>query len=159
MLSHVRLIVTPWTAAHQAPPSMGLFRQEHWSGVPLPSPLIPACPIKYPIGTLIGNALNHSMAAAMVHIVRPRGANPCLRLGAEAGRTPCPRGGGQEELPHVRGQGQRPRVPGCNSAGAAKRSYPPPQARGGGRGGDTLRPRSGGYAGAGGPETIIKSPK
>ena len=30
---------TPWTAAHQAPPSMGLSRQEYWSGVPLPSPL------------------------------------------------------------------------------------------------------------------------
>ena len=29
---------TPWTAAHQAPPSMGFPRQEHWSGLPLPSP-------------------------------------------------------------------------------------------------------------------------
>ena len=29
---------TPWTAAYQAPPSMGLFRQEYWSGVPSPSP-------------------------------------------------------------------------------------------------------------------------
>ena len=28
----------PWTAAHQAPPSMGFSRQEYWSGVPLPSP-------------------------------------------------------------------------------------------------------------------------
>ena len=37
-LSHVRLLVTPWTAAHQAPPSMGFSRQEYWSGVPLPSP-------------------------------------------------------------------------------------------------------------------------
>ena len=39
-LSHVRLPVTPWTAAYQAPPSMGFSRQEYWSGVPLPSPLI-----------------------------------------------------------------------------------------------------------------------
>ena len=39
-LSHVRLFVTPWTAAHQAPPSMGFSRQEDWSGVPLPSPLL-----------------------------------------------------------------------------------------------------------------------
>ena len=31
--------VTPWTAAHQAPPSMGFSRQEYWSGLPLPSPL------------------------------------------------------------------------------------------------------------------------
>ena len=39
-LSHVRLLATPWTAAYQAPPSMGLSRQEYWSGVPLPSPSI-----------------------------------------------------------------------------------------------------------------------
>ena len=38
-LSRVRLFVTPWTADYQAPPSMGLSRQEYWSGVPLPSPL------------------------------------------------------------------------------------------------------------------------
>ena len=37
-LSRVRLLATPWTAAHQAPPSMGFYRQEYWSGVPLPSP-------------------------------------------------------------------------------------------------------------------------
>src|SRR5574340_910376 len=29
----------PWTAAHQAPPSMGVSKQEYWSGVPLPSPM------------------------------------------------------------------------------------------------------------------------
>ena len=39
-LSRVRLIATPWTAAHQAPPSMGFSRQEYWSGVPLPSLLL-----------------------------------------------------------------------------------------------------------------------
>ena len=38
-LSHVWLLATPWTAAHQAPPSMGFSRQEYWSGVPLPSPI------------------------------------------------------------------------------------------------------------------------
>ena len=37
-LSSVRLLGTPWTAAYQAPPSMGFSRQEYWSGVPLPSP-------------------------------------------------------------------------------------------------------------------------
>ena len=31
-------LATPWTAALQAPPSMGFSRQEYWSGVPLPSP-------------------------------------------------------------------------------------------------------------------------
>ena len=38
-LSRVRLFATPWTAAYQAPPSMGFSRQEYWSGVPLPSPM------------------------------------------------------------------------------------------------------------------------
>ena len=37
-LSQVQLLATPWTAAYQAPPSKGFSRQEHWSGVPLPSP-------------------------------------------------------------------------------------------------------------------------
>ena len=37
-LSRVRLVVTPWTVAHQAPPSMGFSRQEYWSGLPFPSP-------------------------------------------------------------------------------------------------------------------------
>ena len=39
LLSRVRLLATPWTAAYQAPPSMGFSRQEFWSGVPLPSPM------------------------------------------------------------------------------------------------------------------------
>ena len=38
-LSRVRLLATPWTAAHQASRSMGFSRQDYWSGVPLPSPL------------------------------------------------------------------------------------------------------------------------
>ena len=36
-LSCVQLVATPWTAAHQAPLSMGFSRQEYWSGVPSPS--------------------------------------------------------------------------------------------------------------------------
>jgi len=37
--SRVQLCATPETAAHQAPPSLGLSRQEHWSGLPFPSPM------------------------------------------------------------------------------------------------------------------------
>ena len=37
--SHVRLLVTQWTAAHQALPSLEFSRQEHWSGLPFPSPI------------------------------------------------------------------------------------------------------------------------
>ena len=40
-LSRARLLATPWTAAYQAPPSMGFSRQEYWSGLPLPSPNMP----------------------------------------------------------------------------------------------------------------------
>ena len=39
-LSRVQLLATPWTVAHQAPPSMGFSRQEYWSGVSLPSPVL-----------------------------------------------------------------------------------------------------------------------
>ena len=37
-LSRVQLFATPWTVAHQAPPSMGFSRQEYWRGLPFPSP-------------------------------------------------------------------------------------------------------------------------
>ena len=47
LLSHVWLFVTPWTAAHQAPPSMGFSRQEYWSGVPLPSPILAQSLVKF----------------------------------------------------------------------------------------------------------------
>ena len=42
-LSRIWLLATPWTAAYQAPPSMGFSRQEYWSGVPLPSLFSPLC--------------------------------------------------------------------------------------------------------------------
>ena len=47
-LSSVRLLATPWTAAYQAPLSMGFSRQEYWSGVPLPSPISSIDYNKYP---------------------------------------------------------------------------------------------------------------
>ena len=37
--NHVRLCATPEMAAHQALPSLGFSRQEHWSGLPFPSPM------------------------------------------------------------------------------------------------------------------------
>ena len=40
LLSRAWLLATSWTAAYQAPPSMGFSRQGYWSGVPLPSPLL-----------------------------------------------------------------------------------------------------------------------
>ena len=44
--SRVWLCAAPWTAAHQAPPSMGFSRQEYWSGLPLPS-LTPCMMVVY----------------------------------------------------------------------------------------------------------------
>ena len=119
--------------------------------------------------------------AATAHRAWPRGATPRSRSGAETGRTPCLRGGGQEELPHVRGQGQPRKVPGCDGAGMAERCYPTSEvraaaersypasevrsssreelspARGQGQrlGGATPRPRSSGCVGTGGPRGAI----
>ena len=45
-LSRVRLVVTPRSAAYQAPPSMGFSRQEYWSDLPLPSPYSTLCHYK-----------------------------------------------------------------------------------------------------------------
>ena len=62
-LSRVRLLVTPWTVAYQAPLSMGFFMQEYWSGVPLPSLsqscLLPVIPLAapWPPGKLLGKPL------------------------------------------------------------------------------------------------------
>ena len=51
LLSHVWIFVTPWTVAHQASLSLGIHRQEYWSGLPCPSPgdllnpgIKPRCP-------------------------------------------------------------------------------------------------------------------
>ena len=69
----------------------------------------------------------------MSAIVRWFEHSPRPRSGAEAERTPCPKSGGQEELPHVRGQGQWPRVPDCDGAGTAERSYPASEVSKGGQ--------------------------
>ena len=126
-------------------------------------------------------------AAATGTLSAAKGSYPRPRSGAEAGRTPCPKGSSQEDLPHVRGHGQQRRVPGCNSAGMAEKSYPiprsvaaaershpasevrgdhredlPPRPHAGGQGrwpeGSTPRPRSRGCAGAGGPRYCVCYP-
>ena len=52
-LSRSRLLATPWTVAHQAPPSMGFSRQEYWSGLPLPSPSTILYSLRNPVPTLV----------------------------------------------------------------------------------------------------------
>ena len=106
-----------------------------------------------------------------------RGATPCLRSEAEARRTPCQRGGGQEELPHIRGQEQRPkgathrprsgaaaesaRLRQCRSSqeellqsklrGGGQEELTPARGQGWWLRGATPCPRSSGCTGAGGP--------
>ena len=74
--SPVRLCATPKTAAHQAPPSLGFSRQEHWSGLPFPSPCMKvksenevsqSCPI-------LSNPMDCSLPGSSIHgIFQTRG--------------------------------------------------------------------------------------
>ena len=56
LFSRVRLFATPWTAAHQAPLSMKFSRQEHWSGLPCPSP-----------GDIV-NSRSHMLGISLIYI-------------------------------------------------------------------------------------------
>ena len=69
LLSCVQLLATPWTAAYQAPPSMGFSRQEYWSTVPLPSPVhhsVQFSSVTQSCPTLC-NPMNRSMPGLPVH--------------------------------------------------------------------------------------------
>jgi len=57
-LSRVQLFATPWTAAYQAPPSMGFSRQEYWSGVPSPSPRCSSMKGEFPRDSEEGDSLS-----------------------------------------------------------------------------------------------------
>ena len=61
-LSRVRLLATPWTAAYQAPRSMGFSRQEYWIGVPLPSPIM------YTLQTLFIFCISHRFTYIHVNL-------------------------------------------------------------------------------------------
>ena len=61
-LSHVRFFATPWTAAYQAPPSMGFSRQEYWSGVPLPSLILNITLLACEMSTTEMSTNEHSLA-------------------------------------------------------------------------------------------------
>ena len=59
LLSPVRLLVTPWTAAYQAPLSMRFSRQEYWSGVPSPSPALSTSRVQCKVHCSLLKHLNH----------------------------------------------------------------------------------------------------
>ena len=65
-LSGVRPFTTPWTAAYQAPPSMGFSRQEHWSGPPVPSPRVKANSLK--ITELRKSKRNGTCSLMVLHV-------------------------------------------------------------------------------------------
>ena len=78
-LSGVQLFATPWTVAHQAPPSMGFSRQEYWNGMPLPSPgdlpdpgietgsEADALPLEPPGKSPCGTVVKHSFYTFLIH--------------------------------------------------------------------------------------------
>ena len=68
-LSRVRLLATPWTAAHQAPPSMGFSRQEYWNGVPLPSPGYTQGPYIHTLRKAGECLLNHSYLPSKKNVI------------------------------------------------------------------------------------------
>ena len=80
-LSRVRLFVTPWTVAHQAPPSMEFFRQEYWSGLPFPSPGDPPNPgIKPESPALRADALPSETPGSLTSYSISRANQPKLVL-------------------------------------------------------------------------------
>ena len=68
--SEVRLLATPWTAAHQAPPSKGFSRQEYWSGVPLPSPSYILASINRSVKSLCVCKVNHAIGTMFSAFVK-----------------------------------------------------------------------------------------
>ena len=65
--SSVRLCATPETAAHQAPPSLGFSRQEHWSGLPFPSPMHESESEVTQSCLTLGNPTDYSPPGSSIH--------------------------------------------------------------------------------------------
>ena len=82
-LSRVQLSATPWPAAFQAPPSMGLFRQKYWSGVPLPS-------LKKTCGWLINTWKDAQHHLLLLLFSRQVVSNSSRPYGLQHFRLPCP---------------------------------------------------------------------
>ena len=127
-LSCVQLFTTPWTAAHQAPPSMGFSRQEYWSGVPWPSPQRRSTELESVLDSHSGKSVwntfwrpvhwpHVNMEGAVLRVERWQGGRfrqsteeerPCTPPRPSArGRAACPLG----LTPHSKATVNVPRVP------------------------------------------------
>ena len=82
LLSRVRLFATPWTAAYQAPPSMGFSRQKYWSGVSLPS-------LNIPISKLLIREGNASKLRELHLSERPLTHNMHFEIALAQGESSC----------------------------------------------------------------------
>ena len=65
--SHVRLCATPETAVHQAAPSLGFSRQEHWSGLPFPSPMHESESKVTQLCLTLSNPMDCSLPGSSIH--------------------------------------------------------------------------------------------
>ena len=126
-LSHLQLFVTLWNIAHKTSLPKDFSRQEYWSRLPCPSPgdlsnqgIEPAsfCLLPWQAGSLL-------LAPPEQMYIQPTKWKMDKNRSALAAKKKR----GRKELPYVWGQGRRPRVPGCDSAGAAERSYPTSEVR------------------------------
>ena len=89
-LSHVRLFVTPWTIAYQAPLSMGFSRQEYWSGLPFPSPGdLPNPGIKPRFPALQADSLPAEPPGTPSHLQGPPQISPSWPQGDLSDPCPC----------------------------------------------------------------------
>ena len=76
-LSRVWLLATPWTAAYQAPLSMGFPRAEYWSGLPLPSPKESWVPMNWCFWIVVlEKTLESSLDCKEIQLVHPKGDQP-----------------------------------------------------------------------------------
>ena len=74
--SRVRLFATPWTAAYPAPPSMGFSRQEHWSGLALPSPCLTWAKVKTRMWLGGHSVFQRCSQLLLEHVMNFPGHNP-----------------------------------------------------------------------------------
>ena len=106
-LSRVRLLATPWTAAYQAPPSMGFSRQEYWSGVPLPSLVIILLQANTNIRREVGDREGLGLSEHVQNPTEVQASSPLIptRSGME----------GRLVLPSLRRRSPRAPAPGAQS--------------------------------------------